>query len=262
MRVSAIAPALLACVLPLVACSSTTPAATDPTTNNAYAQQGQYGQTGQYGTQTGQYGTQTGQYGTQTGQYGTQPTPAATGQYTAPTGQYQQTAPAATGQAAPAATGGFQDILKSIPGLGGQATTAQSSGGSATPIAFASVLTPAIQMLASSEAPGMSAEGQAFAGQFTEGQSLEQPLTIQAGKCYTVVAASAGTIQQLDVQLVLQQSPMPAMVLAQGTGTSTATLGGKSAGCFRNSLPVGGPGKVIVKATRGAGIAGAQIFSK
>ena len=254
MRLSAIAPALLSCVLPLVACSST-PAATDPSTN-AYAQQGQYGQAGQYG-QTGQYTNQTGQY--------QQTTPAQTGQYTAPTGQYQPTTPVATtatGQTTAAPTGGFQDILNGIPGLGGQAGTAASAGGSATPIAFASVLTPAIQMLAASEAPGMSAEGQAFAGQFTEGQSLEQAVTIQAGKCYTVVAASAGTVQQLDIQLVLQQAPLPAMTLAQGSGSSTATLGGKSSGCFRNSLPVGGPGKVILKATRGAGIAGGQIFIK
>jgi hypothetical protein len=253
MRLSAIAPALLLCALPLVACSST-PAATDPSTN-AYAQQGQYGQTGQY--QQGQ----TGQYGSQTGQY-QQTTPTPTGQYTTSTGQYQPTTPAATGQTTPAATGGFQDILNSIPGLGGQTGTATSTGGSATPIAFASVLTPAIQMLASSEAPGMSAEGQAFAGQFTEGQSLEQAITIQAGKCYTVVAASAGTIQQLDIQLLLQQAPLPAMILAQGTGSNTATLGGKSSGCFRNSLPVGGPGKVVIKATRGAGLAGGQIFIK
>jgi hypothetical protein len=230
MRLSAIAPALLLCVLPLAACGGSTPSATDPsqTSPNAYAQQGQAGQYQQ--GQTTQY-----QQG-QTGQY-QQPTSTQTGQYT-------QATPATT--AAPAATaGGFQDILKSIPGLGGQATTAQSSGGSATPIAFASVLTPAIQMLAASEAPGMSAEGQAF-----------------AGKCYTVVAASAGTIQQLDIQLVYQQAPMPAMVLAQGSGSSSATLGGKSAGCFHNSLPVGGPGKVILKATHGAGIAGAQIFIK
>jgi hypothetical protein len=247
MRLSAIAPALLLCVLPLAACGGSTPSATDPsqTSPNAYAQQGQAGQYQQ--GQTTQY-----QQG-QTGQY-QQPTSTQTGQYT-------QATPAAT--AAPAATaGGFQDILKSIPGLGGQTATAQSSGGSATPIAFASVLTPAIQMLAASEAPGMSAEGQAFAGQFQEGQSLEQALTIQAGKCYTVVAASAGTIQQLDIQLVYQQAPMPAMVLAQGSGSSSATLGGKSAGCFHNSLPVGGPGKVILKATHGAGIAGAQIFIK
>jgi hypothetical protein len=252
MRLSAVAPALLACALPLAACGGTTPAATDPSQSpNAYAQQGQYGPTGQYPAPTGQY-PQT--------QY--QPTaPMATGQYPAPTGQYQPTTPAATPTAA-APTGGFQDILNSIPGLGGQATTAQSSGGSATPIAFASVLTPGIQMLAASEAPGMSPEGQAFAGQFSAGQTLEQPLTIQAGKCYTVVAASAGAIQQLDVQLVLQQAPMPAMVLAQGTGSSTATLGGRSAGCFHNSLPVGGPGKVILKATQGSGLAGAQIFIK
>ena len=40
-----------------------------------------------------------------------------------------------------------------------------------------------------------------------------------------------------------------------------ATLGGKGQ-CFKNPLPLGGPGKVILKATRGAGAAIAQVYVK
>jgi len=57
---------------------------------------------------------------------------------------------------------------------------------------------------------------------------------------------------------------LPAQVLAQSTAGQggTAVLGGKAAGCFKNPLPLGGPGKVIVKATKGSGIAAIQVYIK
>ena len=126
---------------------------------------------------------------------------------------------------------------------------------------MAAMLTPALQAIAASDAQGMSPDGQAFAGQFQAGQTLEQPINIQAGKCYTIVAVGAG-VTQLDIQLVAQQAPLPAVVLAQSnTQGANASLGGKGQ-CFRNPLPIGGPGKVMIKATTGAGIAAAQVFVK
>ncbi|MDI3288424.1 hypothetical protein [Polyangium sp. 15x6] len=165
--------------------------------------------------------------------------------------QYQQPAPAVTPTPttpAPAATG----------------ATGATGGSPATPIApaAAQVATLALQGLASSEAPGMQPDGQPFAAQFQEGQVLEQAINIEAGKCYSVIASGVG-IQQLDVQLVLHAAPLPPQVLAQSSGQgATAILGGKANGCFKNPLPIGGPGKVIVKATRGAGLAAAQIYKK
>lgn len=239
MRLSVVIPALVLGLMPVIGCGGSEPQATDP---NQYANgAGQYGQPG-----TGQYGQPgAGQYGQPaTGQYG-QP---ATGQYQQPTtGQYQQPAPAAT---TPAAGG--------LPGMPGQAA---SSTGAATPLPMAAMLTPGLQAIAASDAQGMTADGQSFAGQFQEGQTLEQAINIQAGKCYTIVAMGAG-IQQLDIQLVAQQAPLPAVVLAQSNTTGAqASLGGKGQ-CFRNPLPIGGPGKVIVKATKGAGMAAAQVFVK
>ena len=234
MRLSVVIPALVLGLMPVVGCGGSEPPANDP---NQYANNaGQYGQQpgGQYGQpqQPGQYGQPTSQYPAQ------QP------------GQYQQPAPAAPGAPAPAQPG--------IPGMPGQAA---SSTGAATPLPMAAMLTPGLQAIAASDAQGMSADGQSFAGQFQEGQTLEQPLNIQAGKCYTIVAMGAG-IQQLDIQLVAQQAPLPAVVLAQSNTTGAqASLGGKGQ-CFRNPLPIGGPGKVVIKATRGAGMAAAQVFVK
>jgi hypothetical protein len=229
MRLSVVIPALVLGLMPVVGCGGSEPTPNDP---NQYAA-GQYGQqpSGQYGQQpTGQYGQQP------SGQYGQQPA-----------GQYQQPAPAATTPAQPG-----------IPSLPGQAA---SSTGAATPLPMAAMLTPGLQAIAASDAQGMAADGQSFAGQFQEGQTLEQPLNIQPGKCYTVVAMGAG-IQQLDIQLVAQQAPLPAVVLAQSNTTGAqASLGGKGQ-CFRNPLPIAGPGKVILKATKGAGLAAAQVYIK
>ena len=134
-----------------------------------------------------------------------------------------------------------------------------AAGGSATPIA-AGMLTPAITLLAQGEVQGSQAEGGSFAGNFQEGQTLEQPLTLNPGKCYTVVGAS--TLQQLDLSIVVHQPPFPPAVVSQSnTQGPQAVLGGKGS-CWKNLSPIPIPAKVIVKATRGAGMAAAQVYSK
>ena len=148
----------------------------------------------------------------------------------------------------------------------GPAPAGAGAGSPATPLApaAAAVAQPILQGLAATEVSGMQPDGSSFAGQFQEGQVLEQPINIQAGKCYSVIGAGMG-ITQLDIQLVVQPMPqLPAQVLAQSTAGQggTAVLGGKAAGCFKNPLPLGGPGKVIVKATQGSGIAAAQVYIK
>lgn len=140
--------------------------------------------------------------------------------------------------------------------------TAGSTGGQATPIA-AAMATPVITGIAAGEVQGMQPEGGAFAGQFTEGQVLEQPINLNAGKCYSVVGVGLPGVQELDVQIAIQPVPsLPATVLAQDNTTgSQAIVGGKGA-CFKNPTPFPAPGKVILKVTRGQGIAGAQVYVK
>jgi hypothetical protein len=175
--------------------------------------------------------------------------------------QYGQYAPTATATA----PGGYAPPTTTAPPAATTAPgTGAAAGSPATPIAVpaAAAIQPLLTQLAAGEVQGMQPDGTAFAGNFTEGQVLEQAITIQAGKCYSVVGASMG-IQELDIQLVLVPSPLPPQVLSQDNSQGgTAVLGGKSTGCFKNALPIGGPGKVIVKATRGAGLAIAQIYIK
>jgi hypothetical protein len=139
------------------------------------------------------------------------------------------------------------------------------AGTSATaiPPVAAVAATPVLQGLGAAEAPGMTADGGPFAGQFQEGQTLEQAINISPGKCYTIVGIGIG-VQELDIQLVAQPAPaLPPVVLAQDSTTGpSATLGGKASGCWKNPTPLGGPGKVILKATKGTGLAAAQVYVK
>ena len=142
------------------------------------------------------------------------------------------------------------------------APTASATGGQATPIA-AAMATPIITGIAQGEVQGMQPEGGAFAGQFTEGQTLEQPINLNPGKCYSVVGVGLPGVVELDVQIALQPLPtLPPTVVAQDNQSGAqAILGGKGS-CFKNPTPIAAPGKVILKVTKGQGIAGAQVYVK
>lgn len=229
MRLSLFVPAALLSLLPL-ACGGSDSEATDPSQQNQY-NAGQY-QGGQ--PQGGAYGQQQGYPQQGYPQQGAYP---------------QQTTP---GVGAGAGVG--------LPG-----TTAPASGSSAQPVApgMTAFATPIITGIAQQQVQGMQPVGQAFAGQFAEGQTLEQTFNIDAGKCYAVIGVGGPGIQELDVQIVATPpAPLPAQVLSQDSTTgANATLGGGGA-CFKNPFPIGGPGKVVLKATRGAGLAAAQIYVK
>jgi hypothetical protein len=142
------------------------------------------------------------------------------------------------------------------------ATGTGTATSSATPIApaAAAIATPALTALASAETRGMSPEGGAFAGNFQQGQTLEQPFNIEPGKCYTVVGVGVG-ITELDIQIVGQLGPV-SQALAQDNQTGPQAVVGSAGNCFKNPLPVGGPAKVVMKATGGTGLAVAQIYKK
>jgi hypothetical protein len=113
---------------------------------------------------------------------------------------------------------------------------------------------------AAGDAKGMQPEGGSFAGQFQQGQVLEQLVNLEPNKCYTVVAMGGPGITELDVQLV-PNAPIP-LPLAQDNQTGpNATLGG-GGNCWRNNPLTAIPGKVIIRATGGSGIAIAQVYKK
>ena len=140
------------------------------------------------------------------------------------------------------------------------------TGGPATPVSpsMADAAGPVLDQMAKSDAKGMQPEGSAFAGQFQEGQTLEQTFNATPGKCYTAFASGIGTITQLDLTaMTVSPSPMiPALTVAQSNSTGpTATIGG-AGNCVKYPLPIGGPFKIVIKATHGSGIAVGRVYSK
>lgn len=243
MRSMMLLPLAVFASLPFIGCGSDQKTTNDP--NQMAYQQGAYPQqTGAYPQGTYPQGT----YPQQQYPQGTNPQqPYPQGTYPQNTGAYPQTtAPAPTATATPAPT------------------TPTATGGAAQPMdpTMAGALTPLLTAAAGSEVQGMQPDGRAFAGNFQQGQTLEQAFTLNPGKCYSVVGVGAG-ITQLDIQIVTQPVPqLPATVLSQSnTQGGNAVLGGKGA-CYKNALPFGAPAKVVVKATAGSGMALAQIYVK
>ena len=100
-------------------------------------------------------------------------------------------------------------------------------------------------------------------GNFQQGQTLEAEIQLQAGKCYTVVAAGLPAISEVNVRLVAV-SPIPgaAMVLASDQTSGTQAVLGKAPNCYRNQAPFAIPAKVVVEAAGGQGVIASQIYEK
>jgi hypothetical protein len=117
--------------------------------------------------------------------------------------------------------------------------------------------------LAHKQAPGMKEEGQVLAGMLQEGQTIEQQATLFPGRCYTLVAQGMPGIVELDSQIALM-TPLPNLspVIAVDNMTGAeATVAGKP-NCYKPLMPIATVVKISIKATRGSGIAGAQLYAK
>jgi len=137
------------------------------------------------------------------------------------------------------------------------------SNGTAQPVdpTVAGAAGAILDRVAGNLAPGMSRDGSPMAATFQPGQTMEQVIQLQTGRCYTVVAAGP-TVQAWDFSLILMTNPLPVTpVLAHEaqTGSTAALAGGGN--CFRwNWLPA--QARVVVSVTQGGGIAVAQVYGK
>ena len=84
---------------------------------------------------------------------------------------------------------------------------------------------------------------------------------MQAGRCYSVLAAGAPGIQNVDLQLV-PVSPLPgvAPVVAQDQTAAPTAIVGEKPNCFKALFA--GSMKVVLTVSAGQGIAAAQIYEK
>jgi hypothetical protein len=111
--------------------------------------------------------------------------------------------------------------------------------------------------------PGSKPVGSALAGQFAQGQSLEQVIPMQSGKCYTVIAVGAPPVQNVDIQLLLTV-PIAGYNLTQAADTDTGNTAviGKKPDCYKWAWPVGGQLKLMLTVSAGEGVAAAQVFEQ
>lgn len=181
-------------------------------------------------------------------------------------GQPAPQQPAPGGTAAPA-PGGFPFPIPGMPAPGGAPAPQQggtASGGLASRIDpnFAAAATGPLMLFAQQQAPGMQREGNVAAAQFQEGQSMEEPVSLQPGKCYTVLAVGAG-VAEVDIALQLT-TPMPGMnpALAQDSGAGHQAALGGGGNCYKWPWPMAGQAKYVIKATRGSGIVAGQLYVK
>ncbi|MBW2529594.1 MAG: hypothetical protein JRI23_35785 [Deltaproteobacteria bacterium] len=145
------------------------------------------------------------------------------------------------------------------PGGGGQ----QQGGGSAQPIdpMAAQAASIPIGQRAPTEAPGMQPLGDPFAGNFQQGQTLEQSFEMHPNKCYTVIANSQG-ITELDIQLQTVLPMAGAQVVAQDNQQGPNPVLGGRGQCYQYMAPVGVNAKAVLIATAGSGLAAARIYVK
>lgn len=141
------------------------------------------------------------------------------------------------------------------------ATQTASAQAQALPPMAAAAAQPALNAIAAKEAAGMQADGPAIAGSFQQGQTLEQAFTLRANKCYAAVGVGLN-ITELDIQIVTNQPPLPAVPLAQDSTTGAQAILGGGGNCFRNPTPLDAPAKMIVTARGGSGIGLAQLYSR
>jgi hypothetical protein len=109
----------------------------------------------------------------------------------------------------------------------------------------------------------MAKEGAPMAGNFGTGQTLEQPITIAPGKCYTFIAAGVGP-QALQIQLVAQTIvPGLAPVMGDTKGSGQKTVLGGGGKCIKLAItPFPVQAKWVITSTSGGGIVAGQAFSK
>ncbi len=179
--------------------------------------------------------------------------------------QSQTGAPVAGAPGAPAAMPGAAPAGTAPAGLPGLPVATASSGPTATPLdpATAAAVTTLIGPLAASAAaPGAKPVGAAIAGNFTQGQTLEQTVQMNPGKCYTIVGVGVPTIQNLDIALVpsIGIPGLPAAIVASDSTVGANAIVGQQPNCYKWALPMGGTMKVVMTVSQGQGMAAAQVF--
>lgn len=133
-------------------------------------------------------------------------------------------------------------------------------------------LQTAIEARKSELSPGMKAEGGFGCETVAEGGTLKLAVSLQPGRCYTILANSFPNVSELDMYLKPNLGPNPnpllaslaGTVLAQDNETGAIAAIGSGKNCYKNALPIPIPiaGMIELTARTGGGPIAVQVFSK
>jgi hypothetical protein len=142
-----------------------------------------------------------------------------------------------------------------LGGVGGAAPANGGSGGT-------DLISVGIQQSAQANAPGMRADGSAVRLQLSQGQTSEGQIQLQAGKCYTLIAASNPGVLEVSIKVTMP-SPMQAQVLGESEAGMNPMPTVWKGNCYKSPLPMGAmPARVEVTMKSGSGMIGIQPYAK
>ncbi len=145
-------------------------------------------------------------------------------------------------------------------------TTSAAPSSPIAPIepALAQAAQAVLDQVAKQEAPaGARATGLPKVGLLGMGQSMEMAITMQPGKCYTVIAIGLPPVVELNVQL-MPATTIPGMtpVLGQDQDVGPRAIVGKKPNCFKWPLPMAGAANVVTTVATGTGLVGVQVYEQ
>lgn len=118
-----------------------------------------------------------------------------------------------------------------------------------------------IKAAAARYAGGMQPEGQISKDNLQAGGRKEMLITLQGGKCYTIIAFSPpGQVTNVDVRLLAP--PLYNMLAGQDTSKDNTAVIGAGAQALCPVVPIPVQYKLDVNAAAGQGAVGVQVFSK
>lgn len=174
------------------------------------------------------------------------------GAYAQPQQTYPQaqTAPGAVAQPAPAAT---QPAPAAQPAASANAQEVDAS--------MAASIQPLLQQLGKTQAPaGAKPLGGLIVANFAApGQKLEKTVQLTANKCYTVVAAGAPGVSEVNLKFI-PLIPLATAAAVDNTTGPQATLG-PNPNCWKQIM-FSGPMNLVIEVPQGQGLVGAQVYEK
>jgi len=128
-----------------------------------------------------------------------------------------------------------------------------------TPAAAGDPIDAGLKANAAKNAPGYTPASAIGRATLKQGEHAGMNFTMQQGKCYVVLGASAAGVNQLGLHLLYPATPPNAAIASDTSNTNAPVLGG---GGKPLCPPVASPVRIDTVITNGAGQVGVQVWVK